>query len=99
MIYRNPNEIPYTMLHDAVLTASQYCNVLGIHMDKNGECCVTVSGEVNESTLKRLMSDFDPEQDGSKSFDDYEPEYNVDYTYSHGNTNFYTKDGYDFRTL
>jgi hypothetical protein len=87
------------MLHDVVLTASQYCNILSIHMDKHGECCVSVGGEVNESILKRLMSDFDPEQNGSKSLDDYEPEYNVDYTYNKGNTNFYTKDGYDFREL
>lgn len=100
MIYRHIEDIPYPFLHDAVLLIDKYTEGFKeVYVDPNGECEITLKGELTGEQIKRVLCDLDPNVTCESSIDDYKPEYLRDFDDLKRDTLIYTKKNIDYRTL
>lgn len=98
MIYRRIEDIPYPFLHDAVLLIDKYTEGFKeVYIDPNGECAITLKGELKREQIKRALFDLDPNITCESSINDYQPEGCRDFIYFKGDTLIYTKKNIDYR--
>lgn len=100
MIYRRIEDIPYPFLHDAVLLMDKYTEGFKeVYVYPDGECEITLKGELTGEQIKRALCDLDPDVTCESSIDNYKPEYFRDFNYFKGDTFIYTKENIDYKTL
>ena len=94
MIFKNYKEIPYAFLHDAALVISKRFEIEYIHMDRHGEVCITLRGQLTEQSVKQVLQNLYPQDKSLEEID-------VDFEYwrEGGYTHVYSPDGIDYRNL
>ena len=101
-IYTNVEEIPYPFLHDACFLMDKYTEGFSkVRVTKEGECCITLNGILDDDKLKRVLMELDHNVTSESTLDDYTPLMyeNYDYSYDNKQTYIYTPEGVDYRNF